>query len=301
MDTGNNAWVGLSFAHFAAASGEACYAMAARDILDQLRVAASCNDALRGFSARLEHFYRSTEHNVDVYALARMLDSHDDAEQARSFVHAMYAVQPAAPSTYATGTGDDGACDASIPDAPVATDTVFWNLLASVDPVGSRKHASVDFAIAPAAATSAGGGAPTGLWTSDTDRIGGRDGGGCGRRLWGFRFTSWWHGIQWENMASGVMALLHYRKHFLLKSSSLPSPHAFSILDDRARKALDSLRALLPTYGCVPASIVGGNYQAWTDNDHDAPFPGGSDTRIGWTYLRYPHVAATAWTGLLLL
>ena len=30
-------------------------------------------------------------------------------------------------------------------------------------------------------------------------------------------------------------------------------------------------------------------------------YPGGSDTGIGWTYLRYPHAAATAWTGLLML
>ena len=36
-------------------------------------------------------------------------------------------------------------------------------------------------------------------------------------------------------------------------------------------------------------------------NDHAAKYPGGSDTGIGWTYLRYPHVAATAWAGMLLL
>ena len=102
-------------------------------------------------------------------------------------------------------------------------------------------------------------------------------------------------------------------------------------VSERLTQARSSLRSLLNTYGCVPASILGGhpirrlephpvgdtplwncsltrcgmctggNIAAWIKNDHAAPFPGGSDTGIGWTYLRYPHVAATAWTGLLLL
>ena len=38
LDTGNNAWVGMAFAHFAAASGEACYADVSRDILFALKV-----------------------------------------------------------------------------------------------------------------------------------------------------------------------------------------------------------------------------------------------------------------------
>jgi len=32
-----------------------------------------------------------------------------------------------------------------------------------------------------------------------------------------------------------------------------------------------------------------------------AEHPGGSDTGVSWAYLRYPHLASTAWTGLLLL
>ena len=36
VDTGNNAWVGLAFAHYAAASGDACYALVAHDILRAL-------------------------------------------------------------------------------------------------------------------------------------------------------------------------------------------------------------------------------------------------------------------------
>jgi len=81
------------------------------------------------------------------------------------------------------------------------------------------------------------------------------------------------------------MALLHYQKHFS------PPSELESILVNRAERAHTSLRKLLTTYGCVPASVLGGNINAWIDNDHSAPYPGGSDTGIGWTYLRYPHVS----------
>ena len=51
----------------------------------------------------------------------------------------------------------------------------------------------------------------------------------------------------------------------------------------------------------VPASVLGGNIAAYQLNNFSAEYPGGSDTGIGWTYLRYPHAASTAWAGLLLL
>ena len=53
--------------------------------------------------------------------------------------------------------------------------------------------------------------------------------------------------------------------------------------------------------GAIPASVLGGNIAAYRKNDHASAYPGGSDTGIGWTYLRYPHAASTAWAGLLLL
>ena len=62
-----------------------------------------------------------------------------------------------------------------------------------------------------------------------------------------------------------------------------------------------SIRQLLQAYQAVPASVLGGTINAYIKNDHAADYPGGSDTGIGWTYLRYPHAASTAWAGLLLL
>jgi len=179
VDTGNNAWVGMAFAHFASASGEECYASVARDILDELTAITSCDDKLGGFVARLPpypHFYRSTEHNTDMYALSEMLSNSKAAAQARSFVHGMFNQSAQAPSTYATGTADAKKCDPAIPLAPVAVDTVFWNLLASVDPVPSRKQAAVDFALKEAR----GEAGLVGLWSADEDRIGGNGWEGTG-------------------------------------------------------------------------------------------------------------------------
>ena len=72
----------------------------------------------------------------------------------------------------------------------------------------------------------------------------------------------------------------------------------------------------------MPASVLGGNYQTFVNistaranwvaqggdfadlpplNATEIPYPGGSHTGIGWTYLRYGHAAATAWAGLLLM
>ena len=76
-DTGNNAWVGMAFAHYAAASGDSCYALVSRDILHALKFRAACNDTLGGFASRFApypHFYRSTEHNIDMYALSSILE-----------------------------------------------------------------------------------------------------------------------------------------------------------------------------------------------------------------------------------
>ena len=52
-----------------------------------------------------------------------------------------------------------------------------------------------------------------------------------------------------------------------------------------------SIRQLLQAYQAVPASVLGGNINAYIKNDHAADYPGGSDTGIGWTYLRYPHAS----------
>merc|ERR1719199_149225 len=78
-------------------------------------------------------------------------------------------------------------------------------------------------------------------------------------------------------------------------------PNGSFDIGTKMNAARDSIRHLLAVYGAVPASVLGGNLAAYVRNDHAAAYPGGSDTGIGWTYLRYPHAASTAWAGLLLL
>ena len=58
LDTGNNAWVGMGFVHFGAATGEECYAAVARDILYALKFRASCDGQLSGFASRFKPYAR---------------------------------------------------------------------------------------------------------------------------------------------------------------------------------------------------------------------------------------------------
>merc|ERR1712060_887285 len=105
------------------------------------------------------------------------------------------------------------------------------------------------------------------------------------------------------------MAMIHYQN----KHGSIPGLN----LSHYAGKARDALRRLLHMYGGVPASVLGGNFAAWQQRRGDlahrrteagedlvfAPslYPGGSDTGLGWPYLRYLATAPTAWAGLLFL
>lgn len=285
VDTGNNAWVGMAFVHFAAASGEVCYSLVAHDILAALVKATQCADELQGFGSRLPpfpQFYRSTEHNIDTFALSRMLGAAGatSQRQAGAFVRGMWARVAGLNASYAVGTSGMTQCDTGVPASPAAVDAQFWNLLADADPVPARKAASMSFAMQS-------------MWATDTDLIGNGRGAGRGAVLQGVRFTTGGNGIQWENTASAAMAMSLFQRRFARDAD--PS------LTDRIGAARDSLKHLLAVYGAVPASVLGGNIAAYLQNDHSSPYPGGSDTGIGWTYLRYPHAASTAWTGLLLL
>ena len=245
---------------------------------------------------RYPHFYRSTEHNIDMFALSTMLGDTKAAESAHTFVANMYSAG-GVNGSYATGTGDATRCDNSVPLAPSAVDAQFWNLLAMADANMGRKEASIGLALKEAGEPGSVH-ANVGLWEVDTDRIGNSDGGGKGAQLSGVRFSTWGHGVQWENTASAAMAMVKYLE--LAKEGNSQQPMSTDI-SQRIADVYTSLKSILAVYKCVPASILGGNIAAWIKNDHSAPFPGGSDTGIGWTYLRYPHVAASAWTGLLLL
>jgi hypothetical protein len=308
-DTGNNAWVGMALAHFAAASGKACYAAAAHDLLVALTAGGSCQDSLGGFMGRpfgdpeFRLFYRSSEHNLDVFALARMLGNSSAQESARNFVQRMYGADSSCPVCYATGTAGD-----LVPDDeqivycnqelyklnPIATDVQTWNQLSDVDPNVTRKAASLGHIIKPVL--------DGGMSEQDIDYIGGPGGEDSGSsEYFGLRFSSLGHGIQWENTAAGIMALADFESSH--GSEALPG------LSGAVSKMRFSLSRILTAYKTVPASILGGNdiaskspggnsFTPWTPGNR---YPGGSSTGIEYSYKRYPHLASTAWTGMMLM
>mmetsp|Transcript_93510 Transcript_93510/g.204776 ORF Transcript_93510/g.204776 Transcript_93510/m.204776 type:complete len:1463 (-) Transcript_93510:25-4413(-) len=310
VDVGNNAWAGLAFAHFAAETGSSCYADIARDILYALASRPVCNDGLKGYQGRLEPYprnYRSTEHNVDVFALATVLGEHSLAERAKTFVEAMYSRNNAYDHSYSMGTGDseEARCNTDQPFGPVPADCTYWTMLASVDPKQSHMSNALEFALRSpddrdlTKAKDPNRALAQGMWTSDEDQI-----HWTGKKFYGTRFTTWGNGVQWEVTSAAAMALLHYSRHFgdLKRGSEKVDIH------DHVKKIEDSLMLLLGMYKGVPGSILGGNRDAWIKWSmkqdkwrQDMKFPGGSDTGITWSYLRYTHVAATAWAGLFLL
>merc|ERR1719464_1664081 len=80
----------------------------------------------------------------------------------------------------------------------------------------------------------------------------------------------------------------------------------FPQIDTYIEGARNSMKQLLTMYGGIPSSVVGGNYVAWEKFSNGNPvedtnFPGGTDTGLGWPYLRYTATAPTAWAGLMLL
>jgi len=192
----------------------------------------------------------------------------------------MWQKSPAYPRAYAVGTRDAVACDASINvDAAVPADGVFWSILADADPDRSHHALAVYYGLQA-----------DGFREQDIDKVGTSVFGSDLRLLDGVRFSSLGNGIQWENTASAVMALKH---------ADLNIPFA--------KSALGSLMALLRRYRSIPASVLGGNHAAWqrfmfcNPNRNCPKHPGGSDTGLGWSYFRFPHTAATAWTGLALM
>ena len=135
VDTGNNAWVGMAFAHYSAATGDACYSTVAHDLLAALSKAMPCPDELQGFGSRLAPYpanYRSTEHNTDMFALSHMLGAAGAAVETRAsaFVHGMWARHvgdEGKDPTYSTGTGNAMACDATVPPGPAAVNAQLSN------------------------------------------------------------------------------------------------------------------------------------------------------------------------------
>ncbi|CAE7433309.1 lacC [Symbiodinium natans] len=287
VDSGDNAWAALALAHFAFVTGQSCYGTAANDILEAIAAAGTCHDDLSGFLGRLppkRGHQRATEHHIDLFALAGMLGNTQLQQRASRFIQKMHGRHEAYPDAYALGTGAQGRCDSGRSHYDlVPTDAQFWSFLADADP----NHGAVGSAISWSIYSDW-------LWDTDVDTLSGKQ---PPPQLHGTKFTSKGSGVQWEETAGAAMALAH----FLYYHSKGSDADFILQLKYRLTASRLSLRTLLKTYGAVPASVRGGNGNQYNLHNPYAPFPGGSDTGMGFTYLRMIHTASTAWTGLLML
>lgn len=138
---GNMSWAAIALVRFHQATGEQEYLDAAVKAADWILANCKKTDEAGGFSGGLLGWgyepavWRSTEHNIDVFALARILYavSSDEkwnamAEHAQAFVQSMFVEEGC---YYMTGTrGSDG----TEPNpSPVPADGQSWAALAGID------------------------------------------------------------------------------------------------------------------------------------------------------------------------
>merc|ERR1719296_24815 len=207
VDAGNNAWAALAFVHYAAAMNSPCHAVVARDILGAMVHAGDCStDARQGYMGHFEPYsglYRSAEHNIDLFGLAKVLQDQTVQGSCGAFVGSLYNANKGFPGTYATGTTDGRRCDPTVaPGFPVAVDATFWNILADADPQVDRLVSALTFATQTPQVGNNGHPGAKGLWVQDVDRV--YTGEPANPTLSGFRFSTAGNGIHWENTAGAV-------------------------------------------------------------------------------------------------
>merc|ERR1712203_670484 len=96
-------------------------------------------------------FYRSSEHNIDIFALAKMLGQETVAAQAKTFVSSMCGFEPDHEAMYATGTLGGHRCNEARDTkvTAIAADAQFWNVLADLNPSSHCREASLKKAVLP--------------------------------------------------------------------------------------------------------------------------------------------------------
>jgi len=276
VGTGNNSFAALALTRFYHATGEQVYLDAAKGMADfidtEFRQTDTVPPIFNGYSMGIDaagnpHHPdgRSTEHNVDVYAMARSLaetvsvpDPYDDmAQHAKYFVDRMFDSRPGE-GKYWLGTKHDETLGRVINYWPVSADAQAWTTLASLGGAGEplqdrdRCEAAMDW-----------------LWANLTKLCPCPD-----PDCYGVIFTNGGQGIQSEVSASAAMAYL------LLGEEE----RAESILT-----CLDWVRL------SAPGSDPGGIGLVAT------PDPAGAPTGFGGVYPNARHVASTVWLGLTVL
>merc|ERR1711879_992614 len=92
----------------------------------------------------------------------------------------------------------------------------MWNVAAGADLASDRVASAFEFSLGlvppPVESENASYSQSRlqGFFENDTDYVG-NAGKGVNETYSGFRFTTWGNGIQWENSASAVIAMVKYR------------------------------------------------------------------------------------------
>ncbi|NEU11417.1 hypothetical protein G3T14_04665 [Methylobacterium sp. BTF04] len=141
--TGNVAWAALSLLTLDEATQEPAYRAGAERLLGWITANATDSRFPAGFSGGVDGFdpsqtrlhWKSTEHNLDVHAVATWLHRHDGdpaqatvAATARGFLDAAFVADP---GLFRLGTTPEGALQ---PVTHVALDTQVWPLVGVVNP-----------------------------------------------------------------------------------------------------------------------------------------------------------------------
>lgn len=164
--TGNIAWTGLALMQLYRATKDETYRAAAQKLASFIVANAFDTRGKGGFTGGLtasggKLLWKSTEHNIDSYALFRMLGDKANAAHALRLVKAMWSKRG---GYYFIGTGTDGKTINR--DDPTPEDVQTWSFLST----GIEKHkGSIDWALANLSAT---GGGFSGLSFEVRDRSG---------------------------------------------------------------------------------------------------------------------------------
>jgi hypothetical protein len=141
---GNMAWAGLALAHLYARTRQSRYLGGAKAIGTWINANARDARGAGGYTGGMDQnglnaHWKSTEHNIDCYALfrtvARFTSSADWNGRARHALALVQAMWDPAERHFWTGTVDDGA---TINRNPIPEDVQSWSYLATLNPAYTR-------------------------------------------------------------------------------------------------------------------------------------------------------------------
>lgn len=179
----------------------------------------------------------------------------------------------------------------------IAADVQTWNMLSDADDNRARKLSSLDWVVKhclvrdtlmgkrgcyEASAERRAAGHKADVANVSCDDVDKKD------LLWGFRFTEWGSGIQWENAGSGVMALMKAAMKFKV-----------SRYDDVIEKVIGSIRRMMEHRKQIGMNGLVANLRGLDQYG----FEGGpkQNTGLTWGYFRSTHLGGSIYCMLSLM